>query len=407
MGRIKKLFRTFLMETLSITLALLAVIIPKKKGLILLGAFNGDHFGDNAAFVFSKAQTQKNVQVIWLSNSKKVVKEIQQQGGKALLRRSLKGIWMSLRAPVIASSHSIKDVLMFIPFKGFPHFVYLHHGIPMRKGWLHLKNAPPKARQAILQKTRKAQAMIAPSRYAAEIQNKMYPAGLEKYKITGLPRNDVFFTKKAAAVKKELHIDPNKKIILYAPTWRPWGATTFFPFPDFSARQLDAFLKENNLFLLLRPHHLDLNHEENKAFWQSAKKMDDARIITHAECADINILALISDVLITDYSSLYFDYLLLDRPTIFLDYDLKKYESEIGFYINYPEIAIGPHPKTWETFKTEILLQLKKDPHQKKRQELLQKFHRYRDGNASERVLALLEKLSSNHYATSPNAPAP
>ncbi len=397
MGRIKKLFRTFLMETLSILLASLAAITPKKKGLILLGAFNGEHFGDNAAFVFSKAQTNKDIEAIWLTNSKKVVKEIQQQGGKVLLRRSLKGIWMSLRAPVIASTHSIKDVLMFVPFKGFPHFVYLHHGIPMRKGWLHLKNAPPKARQAILQKNRKAYAMIAPSLYAAEIQNKMYPAGLEKYKITGLPRNDVFFTKKADSVKKKLHIPPNKKIILYAPTWRPWGATTFFPFPDFSANELNIFLKENALFLLLRPHHLDLNHEENKTFWQSVKEIENVQIITHDDCADINILALISEVLITDYSSLYFDYLLLDRPSIFLDYDLKKYESEIGFYVNYLEITIGPHPKSWETFKTELLLQLRKDPHKKERQELLQKFHLYRDGKASERVLALLEKLSKKH----------
>ncbi len=395
--KIYDVFRKITMETFSLALAILARITPKNKQLILLGGFNGKHFGDNAAFLLKELNKSKSFRAIWMCNDPKVIQEVKKTGGEAVLRRSLKGIVLSLQTPIIATSHSIKDALMFTPFKGYPHFIYLHHGIPLRKGWLQLKNAPPSARKAVWLKTKKARCMIAPSTWAAEIQNKMYPIGVENYQITGLPRNDLFFEQ---GIKPKLRAKYNfkkeDKILLYAPTWRPWGATAFFPFTDFSIKQLGLFLERENIKLIIRPHHLDLNHHDNISFWKQIAQLQNAAVITHAECADINELAILSDMLITDYSSLIFDYLLLDKPMIFFDYDLQRYQDQIGFYVPYKEVSIGPHPKTFSDFKSTAIHELKNDTYRKKRNELCHRFHSHQDGYATKRVVNIIKKILSS-----------
>ena len=382
------------METFSLFLAVLARISPKKKHLILLGGFNGEHFGDNAAFLLKEINKSKHFKAIWMCNNPKVIQKVKSAGGEAVLRRSLKGIMLSLQSPIIATSHSIKDALMFTPFKGYPHFIYLHHGIPLRKGWLQLKEAPPSARKAVWLKTKKACCMIAPSPWAAEIQNQMYPIGIENYRITGLPRNDLFFKKNIKAKLRAKYGFPKKsKILLYAPTWRPWGATKFFPFPDFSIEQLKHFLAQEDIQLIMRPHHLDLNHSDNISFWKKMAQLPNISIITHAECADINELALISNMLITDYSSLLFDYLLLNQPMMFLDYDLQRYQTQIGFYVPYEEVSIGPHPKTFSDFKSVVIRELNNDTHSEKRNEICRRFHTYQDGQATKRVINIIKEI--------------
>ena len=69
----------------------------------------------------------------------------------------------------------------------------------------------------------------------------------------------------------------------------------------------------------------------------------------------------IFDVLITDYSSIYFDYMLLERPMIFLPYDLAEYEGTVGFTIDYNKYAPGDKPNTFEEF-IKCLLNVKNNP---------------------------------------------
>ncbi len=393
----KAWFRDLVMYSFSAFLSILALLIPKSKKLVLLGAFAGKRFADNSALVFEKIKEEHHdLQAVWLTNNRQIVQAITKNGGEAYLRRSVRGIWLSLRTSIYLTSHGIKDVLMYVPMFKRPKHIYLHHGIPLRKGWFDLKNAPKKSIRSSKQKINCTHFMIAPSTFAASQQNQLLPIGLEKFAYTGLPRNDIFFdeTFDPNGFKDSLGINQEHKLILYCPTWRPWAATRFFPFKDLELEKLNSWLTKNNTLILLRPHHVDLNSSSNAVFWKKVEQLDSMKLLSHDICPNVNHLARISDALITDYSSMYYDYLLLEKPVVFLPYDVERYESEIGFYPNYHEITYGDKPKN----QTEFLQTLQditegKDNHSAKRNALKDKFYDVLDGQSTERVVELVKSL--------------
>ncbi len=392
--------REVVMNTFAFFLKVLALIIPKQKKLILFGAHNGTRFSDNPAVLFKYIlNTHKELQPVWLTNSDQVIDQVKKIGGKVYKRRSSKGIWLSLRTSLYISSHNIKDVLMYIPLQKKPKHIYLHHGIPLRKGWLNIKDAPKKSIQSTYNKINASNYMIAPSAFAAEQQNKLLPIGVEHFVFTGLPRNDVFFDKNFDKddLKTQFGLSGFDKVVLYGPTWRPWGATQFFPFEDYDLASLKRFLEEQNMCLVLRPHHVDLNNDTNADFWKSVETVKHIKLITHDICSDVNHLCMISDALITDYSSMYYDYLIQDKPVIFLVYDFEKYNTEIGFYPDFLNITHGHKPKDQASFLTSLLeVSEGKDSYRDKRNQLKNKFYDHLDGGASKRVTELI--LSMVHH---------
>ena len=112
---------------------------------------------------------------------------------------------------------------------------------------------------------------------------------------------------------------------------------------------------------------------------------------------DIQELLLISDILITDYSSMIFDYLLLDRPILLFAYDLNEYLNERGMYYNFEEIAPGPILLNG----TELIDAIKNIENIdkkfiEKRKMIKNRINKYTDGKSIERVLKFL-KISFNY----------
>jgi len=135
----------------------------------------------------------------------------------------------------------------------------------------------------------------------------------------GYPRDDTLYQTSPETIEKlkeKLKLPKNKKIILYAPTWRDdqyelGKGYTFDSKMDFT------LLKEHlsdNYIILFRAHYFvadNFNFEIYKNFIYDVSKIED-----------INELYLVSDMLITDYSSVFFDYANLNRPILFYMYDL-------------------------------------------------------------------------------------
>ncbi len=153
------------------------------------------------------------------------------------------------------------------------------------------------------------------------------------------PRNDFLFHLTDSIIdtlKKDLGISPDKKVILYAPTWRevdhkPGEGYVYQLAVDFEKwhRQLG-----DDVIILFRTHYLIKNYID-------LTKYEDF-VINVSEYDDIKDLYAISDVLITDYSSVFFDYANLNRPILFFMYDYEKYVNEMrGFYIKEEELP-GP-----------------------------------------------------------------
>ncbi|WP_409295800.1 CDP-glycerol glycerophosphotransferase family protein [Peribacillus sp. SCS-26] len=205
--------------------------------------------------------------------------------------------------------------------------------------------------------------------------------GMENERILplGVPRTDYFFQEEAAAAVRErfFHTFPElagRRLILYAPTFR--GKSHYqeaFHFPMDFERMKDELGPEYALLVHLHPY-MDANvHLGAEGFLYHIKKN-----------FDINELMLVSDILLTDYSSVIFDYSLLQRPIAFIASDVEEYTAERDFYYPYESFIPGPlftedGPLIdWileETFDIEKVTEFR------------DRFFDYRDGRASERII--------------------
>ena len=166
----------------------------------------------------------------------------------------------------------------------------------------------------------------------------------------GYPRNDFLVNhteKDVQEIKKRLGLENSaKKIILYAPTWRDnqHSASKGYTYKtEIDFEKLKTELGDEYV-ILFRAHYLVANSFDfgrYEGFVRDASGVDD-----------INELYLISDMLITDYSSVFFDYAILERPIIFYMYDLEKYRDEIrGFYLRLEELPGDEVTKEYELIK--------------------------------------------------------
>ncbi len=207
----------------------------------------------------------------------------------------------------------------------------------------------------------------------------------------GYPRNDVLFTRNHKTdlmeLKKKYQLPLDKKIILYAPTWRD---NSFY---DKASYKMNAPLDYDLLFEKLSKDYVILI----KYHYMVREKLDFSsyhgfyRVMNSS--VDISELYLISDLLITDYSSVMFDYSILKRPILFYVYDLEEYKDELrGFYFDFIKQAPGPFVMTTEQLVDEI-----RDydwlKYKEKYEEFCNTYHTFEKGNASKcAIKALLDE---------------
>ena len=159
----------------------------------------------------------------------------------------------------------------------------------------------------------------------------------------GVSRTDVFFDQHRIGdarrkIYQKFPAARGKKIILYAPTFR--GHTGNAEAPDkLDVRAFHETLGED--YVMIIKHH-QLVRELPKL----PKELEGSFVYDGSRNMDINDLLMVSDICISDYSSLIFEYSLMERPMLFFAYDLEEYFDWRGFYYNYDEMTPGPVCKT-------------------------------------------------------------
>ena len=230
---------------------------------------------------------------------------------------------------------------------------------------------------------------ISPSKYCTEKFTSAFNLKtLNKENIIieeGYPRNDSLFNKNQKdinAYKKKIGIPNDKKVLLYMPTFRDNEHKSGQGYTYSIAIDLDS-LKEkfgNEYIILIRSHYFVTNtidFNKYKGFVYDVAKYDE-----------INELYLVADVIMTDYSSVFFDYANLKKPMIFYMYDYDEYKNNLrDFYISIDELP-GPICKTEEEVD-KSLKNIEKDfsKYSKKYEEFNKKYNYLDDGNASTRVI--------------------
>lgn len=385
-----------LLSVIVIPVRILGELIPQRKNLVVLGAMNGKNYGDNSKYVFEYLlKNEPELECVWLTRSIRVYRFLKEKRRPVYRSNSIKGIWLLFRASVGLFTNSLRDLAIdpFLVPRNLK-LIALRHGKSVKKVRFARKNHKISKKE---ERERKYESdlisyVISTSDFVSRIQEECLQLGLEKSAVTGYPRNDVLFDKNREKIIKDKNIS-----VLYAPSWRHGReATKFFPFEDFDKNELVKFLEESNISIYLRPHKNDLSKYRDLV--EFLEELTDASenlyLATHERYPDINNVLRDFDVLITDYSSIYHDYLLLDRPILFIPYDFAIFEKENGFVYDYKKFLPGPRVNSFEELTKELDSVWRNDNYySKNRNSLKIKVHKYFDGYSSKRVADLIKSL--------------
>lgn len=278
-------------------------------------------------------------------------------------------------------------------------YVQCWHGTPLKRLGYDLQTSEnaidsiQEIRQKYDMDAKKFTYILSPSKFSSEKFSSAWNlkgTNMEhKIMEVGYPRNDILHNHNAndiMAIKEKLHLPSDKKVILYAPTWRDNQHTSGVGFTydlnvDFG--KLQEELGEEYV-ILFRVHYLVASHfsfEEYKGFIYDVSSYDD-----------INHLYLIADLLITDYSSVFFDYGILKKPMLFYMYDLDDYKDSIrGFYFGIDQLP-GPILTKEEELAEGIRSSIDQFVYDEKYKEFNHIFSHLEDGNASKRFVECVFK---------------
>ena len=227
--------------------------------------------------------------------------------------------------------------------------------------------------------------MISPNAFCTKIFPAAFNINKERLIETGYPRNDVMSNvtdDEKLKIKKELNIPLHKKVILYAPTWRDnqyvAKGYTFKLEVDF--HKWHQYLKDDYI-VLFKPHYLIINDYKSTNDLQGFLYNIDAD-------QDISPLYLITDILITDYSSVFYDFAVMNKPMYFYMYDLKDYQEELrGFYIDIYKDLPGQIYENEDDLLKDVI-ENKYD--YAKLKVFKERFNNHDDGMASKRVVDIV-----------------
>jgi len=280
-------------------------------------------------------------------------------------------------------------------------YIQFWHGTPLKRLGFDIKTKGKNALNTIKEWTTKYEYdakrytyMVSPSKFTTEKYISAFNLKeINKDKCileTGYPRNDALFKydkKYVNKLKKELNLPKDKKIILYAPTWRDDQHSASLGYTYELGINFDNFMEKfsKDYIILFRTHYLIANSIDLSNY--------EGFIYDVSSYSDINDLYILSDLLITDYSSVFFDYANLGKPMLFYMYDLSDYKNNMrDFYIDLDELP-GPIVENEEDLYSEISnLDKYNKKYDKKYKKFNDKFNYLDDENSSKRVLDIIIK---------------
>lgn len=316
----------------------------RKNNLVVFESFFGKDYNDSPKYIYEyMLETFGNkYKYVWILNNPS---ENMKGNPKIARYSSLKHVYYSTRA-----KYHVYNVRQPGWFKKEKDMVILEtwHGTPLKKLAFDLDDihaASQNQKETFYRDTRLWDYLISANPFSTEVFARAFDLDRNMILEHGYPRNDLMYSDNAADVaadvRKKLGIPEGKKVLLYAPTWRDNefygpGRYKFSLAIDFN--QLRSALSDEWVILMRTHYHIAdrIDFSEFAGFVYNVSKYED-----------VTELYLISDVCMTDYSSVFFDYANLKRPMIFYVYDFEEYKDELrGMYLDMETELPGPLLKT-------------------------------------------------------------
>lgn len=321
-------------------------VIPDEK-TVVFNSFNGKTYGCSPKAVYEYMLRQdefKDWTFIWAFKNAKKHRFLEENPNTIVVKQTARVYEKKLaRAKYWVTNYRVPDHIW--PRKDQV-YVQCWHGTPLKRLGYDLENSEnaidsiADIRKKYAMDAAKFNYILSPSGFASEkfiSAWNLKETGMEdKVMEIGYPRNDFLINhtpEDIRMIKERLEIPEDKKVILYAPTWRDnqHEAGTGFTY-DLNV-DFDALREElgDEYVILFRVHYLvasKFSFDDYEGFIYNVSSYDD-----------INHLYLIADLLITDYSSVFFDYGILKKPMLFYMYDLEDYKDSIrGFYFGIDKL---------------------------------------------------------------------
>ena len=376
--------------------------VPRRKNLWVFGSWGGYRFADNGAafFMYCQEALKDEIEMVWISRKPAIVRRLRERNLTAHWIWSPKGIAACLLAGFHIFDCYPKDTNYWLGrgatrinlWSGVPLKVIqrqhdnpwnrhyrLFHGYLLERWFLSMMMPWHVFRPDL---------MVATSIECGNITRVAFGLAEGNVAVTGYPRNDVLFDTKrsVAAFDTPLPesfanaVDSGRKVILYLPTYRDSGKS----YMNMDWNRLDDLMGSVGATFFVKTHPVDrLKNDINCKNVHQLPQLIDV----------YDLLARV-DILISDYSSIVFDFMLLDRPIIYYTPDLDEFLSSSRALNFHPrEIAVGP---MCESF-TELLTALEHivlsgaAEYDSKREEVLPRLQAFRDGRSSERILGVID----------------
>ncbi len=378
-----------------------ATVFSVRKDIVLFETFNGKLPSDNPYAVYQELVKQTDKANLYWGIKKSHMKEAKQQfpGLNLVPRFSIKWLWLTTRANFWVFNSRMPNWL-----KKNKDTIYIQtwHGTPLKKLGADIQEvAMPgtdteKYKNNFILEASRWDYLITPNEYSEKIFKQAFQFQNNILEI-GYPRNDELVNNKnnqklQDELKEKIVGKKSGKVILYAPTWRDdyfikKGSYKFYM--PFNLEKIVNCLDQDDT-LIIRPHYLVGDTIDIKGYEDRVKICIDE---------NINELYLISDLLITDYSSVMFDFAILQRPMLFYPYDMAHYKEKLrGFYLDYNEVP-GPIAEDEEQlyeFIRNFVSQGQFSGYESKKEQFEQLFCNWENGEASRKITKLIVERESS-----------
>lgn len=371
-------------------------LVPVDDHMVLFISFHGRGYSDNPRAIFLEMKQDPQFQndtFIWAIKNHKH-KNVEIEGAKVIEYFSIPYFYYLARA-----KYWVFNCKMPTYIRKKPNQVYLQtwHGTPLKRLGKDIdvdENTTFYRSGISFEKmcetydidVARYNFMISPNAFCTEVFPNAFGIDKGRLKEIGYPRNDFLstFTKEDVIKTKEKYGIPlDKKVLLYAPTWRDnsyvAAGYTFELEADF--KKWKEILGDDYV-VVFKPHYLIINKFKDDPALDGFLYSIDAT-------AEISELYPIADKMVTDYSSVFFDYAILNRPIYFYMYDLESYASDLrGFYLDIHKDLPGKIYKD----ETAMLKDIANDAFDQSRMAAFNaRFNNREDGHAAKRAVELLK----------------
>ena len=323
---------------------------------------------------------------VYLTPLDDVQKRLRSEGFNVVKRWSLSGIYTAFRAGTYVISSSKGQINN--PLSRHALIINLWHGISVKKIGLMTYKSPEK----LARKSKEFSAFdMVPSTSPLTQRCFMQAFGKtpEETPILGEPRNDFLVQNKPQRNTRYLaeyvsvELSAYRKILGYLPTWRDYGKWN----DGIDYEMLNQQLASNNDLLIIKPHPKD----ENFLGFENLSNIKLAE--RHGGWQDAYEILVGLDVLITDYSSLAYEFVLMERPVILYTPDFEKFLQGRELWISYDEIAPSDRVESFTELQQAVRTALKQTALSPKYLQSLDKLHTIKDGSSCEKVYTAIKEM--------------